>query len=75
MARDLRKYAKNTTVRAVFGFVFILFFIGDGLIYVFYGQGAAISGLLCILGGLLPIILIFGLLSLLDIIVKRANEE
>ncbi|MEJ2488023.1 MAG: hypothetical protein P8Y68_20080 [Anaerolineales bacterium] len=75
MARDLRKYAKNTTVQSVIGFVVILLFVGDGLIYALYGQGAAISGLLCILGGMLPILLIFGLLSLLDIIVRRANEE
>ena len=75
MTRDLRKYAKNTTTRLVIGFVVLLLGIGDGLIYVFYGPEAAISGFLCILGGLIPILLIYGLLALLDIIAKRLNEE
>lgn len=75
MTRDLRKYAKNTNIRLVVGFIILLLLIGDGLIYLIYGPGAAVSGLICILGGLIPILLIYGLLSLLEIIVKKANEE
>lgn len=75
MSRDLRKYARNTNVRLIAGFVILLLLIGDGLIYLIYGPGAAVSGLICILGGLIPILLIYGLLWLLDIIVKKANEE
>ena len=75
MSRDLRKYARNTTTRLVSGFVVLLLIVGDGLIYLFYGPEAALSGFLCILGGLVPILLIYGALSLLDVIAKKANEE
>ena len=75
MSRDLRKYARNTTTRLVSGFVVLLLIVGDGLIYLFYGPEAALSGFLCFLGGLVPILLIYGALSLLDVIAKKANEE
>lgn len=74
MKKDLRKYAKNTTVRLAVGFLIILLFIGAGLIYWTYGPGAAIMGVLCILGGLLPIGLIALVLGLLDLVVKKAND-
>ncbi len=42
MARDLRKYASQTNFRLVVGGLLLLFIIGDGLIYYFYGKGAAV---------------------------------
>jgi hypothetical protein len=74
MNRDLRKYARNTNVRLVFGFIVLLLFLGDGLIYLIYGREAGVLGLLCILGGLAPIGLIAIVLSLLDYFVRKANE-
>jgi hypothetical protein len=74
MKRDLRKFAKNTNTRLLVGFVILLLLVGDGLIYMIYGQGAAILGLLCILGGLAPLALIALVLGLLDYFVARANE-
>lgn len=73
--RDLRDYAKRTNVRLVAGFVALLLFVGTSLIFLFYGKNAAITGLICILGGFIPIVLIIGLFTVLDLIVKKANEE
>jgi hypothetical protein len=75
LKRDLRKYAKNTNVRLFIGFILILFVVGDVLIYILYGRGAAITGLLCLFGGMLPIALIFGLLLLIEAVARKANEK
>lgn len=53
---DSRKYARQTIYRLVIGFLVLLFVVGDGLIYIFYGQGAALLGLLCLLAGMIPVI-------------------
>lgn len=75
MSRDLRKYMKDTNVRLIVGALIALFVIGDGLIWLIYGFGAAVMGLLCMLGALVPIGLILLLLVLSDWIVKRANRD
>ncbi len=51
MARDLRRYARQTNVRLFVGFFLLLFLVGDGLILAFYGNEAALMGLFCLLGG------------------------
>jgi hypothetical protein len=73
--RDLRKYAQQTNVRLGVGAFLVLFIIGDGLIYLIYGPGAAITGLLCLTGGIVPILLIIAALWFMEWIVKRANRE
>ena len=73
--RDLRKYAQQTNYRLMAGALLLLFIVGDGLIYLIYGQGAAVTGLLCLAGSLLPILLIGIALWFMDWIVKRANRE
>ena len=75
MTRDLRKYMRDTNVRLVAGALLLLFIVGDGLIWIIYGFGAAMMGLLCILAALVPIGLILLLLALSDWIVKRANRD
>jgi hypothetical protein len=75
MTRDLRKYAKQTNVRIGIGATILLFVAGIGLIWLIYGAGAAMMGLLCLLGALVPIGLIFLSLQLLDWIQKRANRD
>ncbi len=75
MSRDLRKYMKDTNVRLVFGALVLLFIVGDGLIWLVYGFGAAVMGLFCMLGAFVPIGLILLLLNLSDWIVKRANRD
>ena len=75
MIRDLRKYARQTSVRLFVGFLFLLFVVGDGLIYLFYGQSAAITGLACVLIGLLPVALIALIFVVLGWIVERADRN
>jgi hypothetical protein len=75
MIRDLRKYSKQTNIRLVVGFLLLVFIVGDGLIYFFYGAGSALTGLLCLAGAMVPVLLIVAFLALADWIVKRANRE
>ena len=75
MSRDLRKYARQTNVRLGFGMVFLLFVVGIALIYYFYGKSAALLGLLCLAGALIPISLIAIALWVLEWIQKRANRS
>lgn len=73
--RDLRSYARQTNIRLIVGGVLLLFIVGDGLIYLIYGPSAALSGLLCLGIGFVPVILIFFFFAIMDWIVKRANRE
>jgi hypothetical protein len=75
MPRDLRRYAQQTRFRVMLGGLLILFFVGDGLIYLFYGGGAAVTGLICLLLGLLPLVLIGLILSVMGWFVNRVNRE
>lgn len=75
MSRDLRKYMRDTNVRLVIGAILMLFIVGVGLIWLIYGFGAAVTGLLCILAAFIPIGLIFLVLFGMDWIVKRANPD
>jgi O-antigen/teichoic acid export membrane protein len=75
MGRDLRKYARQTNVRLSLGFAIIIFLVGDGLIYYFYGQEAAIMGALCILLGLVPLLLIFLAFLALDLVIRFLQKQ
>ncbi len=75
MARDLRQYARQTNVRLAIGALLLLFLVGDGLIYVFYGSNAAFLGFICLLLGLAPLILVWGALEIMNWFVKRANRD
>jgi hypothetical protein len=75
VSRDLRKYARQTNIRLGLGMAVLLLVVGLGLIYFIWGPGAAVSGLLCLLGALVPIALIFLSLWFLDWIQKRANRS
>ena len=75
MTRDLRRYARQTNIRLALGALLLLFLVGDGLIYLIYGRGAAIMGFLCLIGGLIPVLQTFLILFLIDWIVKRGDRE
>ncbi|MCL4560405.1 MAG: hypothetical protein M1281_07315 [Chloroflexi bacterium] len=75
MSRDLRKYAHQTNVRLIIGAIIILFLVGDGLIYLIYGTTAALTGFLCLGGGLIPPLIVVLILGLMDWVVHRANRE
>ena len=75
MSRDLRKYARQTNVRLAVGAILVLFIIGDGLIYLFYGGSAALMGILCLFAGMVPVVFILLVLLLFDWIQKHANRD
>lgn len=74
MSRDLRLYANRTNIGLLIGFIVILFLVGDGLIYLLYGREASLMGLICLLLGLAPGVLIWLLLSILAYAVRKMNE-
>jgi len=75
MKRDLREYAKQTNIQLGIAALILLFGVGLGLIYVIYGPGAAGVGLLCLLGGMVPIAIILIVMFGIDWIVKRARPK
>ena len=74
MTRDLRQYARQTNIRLLVGGLLIIFLVGIGLIYIFYGRSAALMGLVCMAAGLLPLALTWLLMSFLGWIVKQVNN-
>ena len=74
-SRDLRRYARNTTVQLFVGGVIILMVVGNGLIWWFYGPSAVRTSLLCMLVFAVPVLLAFGGLAVMDWIVKRNLDE
>lgn len=75
MKRDLRAFARQTNIRLAIGAFILLFGLGLGLIYLIYGPGAAATGLLCLMGSLVPIALILVALYGMDWIVKHARPK
>jgi hypothetical protein len=75
MSRDLRRYASQTQVQLLAGFVLLLLVIGDGLIYVFYGKEAAIFGVICSLIGLAPLVLIWLVMLVIGIVARKAGKD
>jgi len=74
MSRDLRGFAKQTNLRLLIGFILLLVIVGDGLIYFFYGRNAAIMGLVCLLLGLGPAVIIWLVLIVLGWVVKKVDD-
>jgi hypothetical protein len=75
LKRDLRSYARQTNVRLAVGALLLLFGVGLVLIYFIYGGGAALVGLLCLLGSVIPIGLIFLVIQGLDWFMKHARPQ
>ena len=73
MARDLRKYAHQTTLRLIAGGLLLLFLVGDGLILLIYGKGPALMGLTCLLLAMVPVLVVMFIFMILDWIKKRAD--
>lgn len=69
--RDLRAYARQTQMRLLLGFIALLYLVGGGLIYLFYGPAAMLTAWLCLTAGLAPLALIalflWGLGRLVDL--------
>ena len=75
MPSDLRKFARQTNIRLLAGFIVLVFLVGDSLIYVFYGKEAAILGFLCLLAGFFPLLLIGLALKAMEIILERNRSS
>ncbi len=75
MGSDLDRYKKQTMIQLIVGGLALVFLLGAGLIYLIYGPGATVLGLLCIGAGLVPIFLIMLFLWGIDAIVKRNRNE
>lgn len=66
-----RRFAVDTEMRLAVGFFVLLYVVGGGLIWFFYGLSGALIGLSCITGGLFLFLLLYGLVWLLG---KWAEE-
>lgn len=68
-------YSRQTKNRLIIGGLLLLFIVGDGLIYLIYGQNAAVAGLFCLAAGLVPAVLIILVIELMDWIVKHVRNK
>jgi hypothetical protein len=75
MSRDLRSYHRQTTFRLIIGGIILLFIVGDGLIYLIYGPGAAVTGFLCLGTGLIPVGLTILALELLGWLARKIDRD
>lgn len=75
MKRNLRDYAAQTNRRLILGALLILFIVGGGLIWYFYGGAGAGLGVICLLAGLSPVALILLIFRIMDWILKRAGRQ
>lgn len=57
----MKRFMRGTEIQLVVGFFVLLYVVGGGLIWIFYGQPAAILGMLCMTGGLLFFLLLYGI--------------
>jgi hypothetical protein len=73
--RDLRAYAKQTNVRLAVGAILALLIVGGGLIWLIYGGGAASFGMICVLVGLIPVVLIVLVFWAMDRILRNARSK
>lgn len=73
--RDIRTYARSTQLRLVVGFFLLLLFIGNGLIWFFYGDGAVRFALICTLLALSPAVFIAGALWIMEKLVRSTKVE
>jgi hypothetical protein len=72
---DPRRYARSQEARLVAGFFVLLFVVGGGLIWAFYGWQAALLGAACMLGGLISFLLLYLLVSLVGWWANRVLDE
>jgi len=73
MSRNIRQYMKQTETRLILGFLLLVFLIGDGLIFYFYGTGAGIAGLICLAGMMVPVFLIVLFLWIAEKVVQSTR--
>ena len=70
-ATDSRAFERQLERELIAGGLVIGLVVGIGLIYLFFGQTAAVTSLLCFVGFLGVIALVWGFLILVDWLGKR----
>ncbi len=73
--RDMRAYAHGTQLRLIAGGLFLALVVATLLIRLIYGPDAGGSAFICTILALLPLALIWGLLSLIGWIAHRAGGD
>ena len=73
--RDLRGYARSTTFRLILGGLVLIFVVGEILIYIIYGRSAAATGLLCLVAGAIPLLLVLLSLWLIDWVAQKNKNK
>jgi hypothetical protein len=68
---DSRRHPQQTQGRLVVGGFLLLVVVGGGLILIIYGPAAAVTGLACIGAGIGMLVLIWGILKLMERLVKE----
>jgi hypothetical protein len=58
-------FQKSTEAQLVVGFFVLLYGVGGGLIWIFYGRGGAILAMLCMTGGLFFFLLLYAIVWLI----------
>jgi hypothetical protein len=71
--RDLRKYASQTSFRLIVGGISIVIIAGVTATWLIYGKSAALSALICIGIGLLPIAVIILVFILINALLRKYN--
>ena len=76
---NYRSHREQTDRNALIGFFILLFIVGGGLIWLLYGNGAAVLGIGCIVVGAgmaaIVMLIMFGLQWLSDWLDKREMED
>ena len=62
---NARRFARSTEGQLIVAFFLLLYLLGGGLIWLFYGWAAALLGLGCITGGLLFFLLLYAIMLLI----------
>jgi hypothetical protein len=75
MSNDLEKYTNETIRRLIYGTLIILFTVGLGLIWFFYGARAAGMGLLCLVGASVPVFLVIGVIFGMDFFMRKIDKK
>lgn len=72
--QSLDNHRRVTERNLILGGFIILFFVGGGLIWLFYGSNAALLGVLCFLGGFALIGLLYLILKLFERLSRSPDE-
>ena len=73
MTRDLRRYTRQTNIRLLIGFILLVIIVGGILVFLFFGPAALPAFFICLAAGLLPLVIIWLILTLMDWFVKRSQ--